>query len=215
MAQSNKTGISMVLYVRRYLSYIGMAGVLWLFSGPLWAGKCGKNCDIATFKAEITQGTCDITLIGSSNNIELGTVQFSDVVSGQVNREAKLELGNCTSVVNKNSLVPTITVTGNHDGTSDKTLFRNSNKEGSQVSTAMGITVKLKKFGDKDWSSKVSDGDPFKLANPGTIISDLSPPVVVPVNFSLVCAPAAGQTIADCKKAGKISATMTFTFDYR
>ncbi|WP_242689502.1 fimbrial protein [Photorhabdus cinerea] len=204
MAQSNKTGISMVLYVRRYLSYIGMAGVLWLFSAPLWA----ENSVSAKFKATITQGTCDISV--SDSNIELGTVQFKDVVSGKINKEAYLTLKNCTAVVNKDSITPTITVTGDHVDT-DETLFRNRDKQ----SPAMGVTVQLKTLNGGEWSSDLKNGVPFHLANKGTIINDHAPSVSVPVKFSLMCAPVVGESAADCKKTGKISATMTFTFDYR
>ncbi|KER04294.1 fimbrial protein [Photorhabdus temperata] len=204
MAQSNKTGISMVLYVRRYLSYIGMAGVLWLFASPLWA----KDSVNAKFKATITQGTCDIS--ASDSNIELGTVQFKDVVSGKINKEAYLTLKNCTAVVNKDSITPTITVTGDHVDT-DETLFRNRDKQ----SPAMGVTVQLKTLNGGEWSSDLKNGVPFHLANKGTIINDHAPSVSVPVKFSLMCAPVVGESAADCKKTGKISATMTFTFDYR
>uniref|UniRef100_UPI0036D80ECE fimbrial protein n=1 Tax=Photorhabdus sp. RM322S TaxID=3342825 RepID=UPI0036D80ECE len=205
MAQSNKTGISMVLYVRRYLSYIGMAGVLWLFSGPLWA----KNSVNAKFKATITQGTCDISV--SDSNIELGTVQFKDIVSGKINKEAHLMLENCTAVVNKDSITPTITVTGDHVDT-DETLFRNRDKENI---AAMGVTVQLKTLNGGEWSPDLKNGAPFHLANKGTIINDRAPSVSVPVKFSLMCVQVAGKPVADCKKTGKISATMTFTFDYR
>ncbi|WP_445495886.1 fimbrial protein [Photorhabdus sp. SF281] len=208
MAQSNKTGISMVLYVRRYLSYIGMAGVLWLFSAPLWA----KNSVSAKFKATITQGTCDIS--ASDSNIELGTVQFKDVVSGKINKEAYLTLKNCTAVVNKDSITPTITVTGDHVDT-DETLFRNRGTESTASTAEMGITVQLKTLNGGEWSSYLKNGVPFHLANKGTIINDHAPSVSVPVKFSLMCAQVAGELAADCKKTGKISATMTFTFDYR
>ncbi|MCT8346131.1 fimbrial protein [Photorhabdus temperata] len=194
----------MVLYVRRYLSYIGMAGVLWLFASPLWA----KNSVNAKFKATITQGTCDIS--ASDSNIELGTVQFKDVVSGKINKEAYLTLKNCTAVVNKDSITPTITVTGDHVDT-DETLFRNRDKQ----SPAMGVTVQLKTLNGGEWSSDLKNGVPFHLANKGTIINDHAPSVSVPVKFSLMCAPVVGESAADCKKTGKISATMTFTFDYR
>ncbi|WP_445373610.1 fimbrial protein [Photorhabdus tasmaniensis] len=204
MAQSNKTGISMILYVRRYLSYIGMAGVLWLFASPLWA----KDSANAKFKATITQGTCDVS--ASDSNIELGTVQFKDVESGKINKEAYLTLKNCTAVVNKDSITPTITVTGDHVDT-DETLFRNRDKQ----SPAMGVTVQLKTLNGGEWSSDLKNGVPFHLANKGTIVNDRAPSVSVPVKFSLMCAQVAGKQAADCKKTGKISATMTFTFDYR
>ncbi|NHB93674.1 hypothetical protein C5469_16620 [Photorhabdus cinerea] len=186
------------------MSYIGMAGVLWLFSAPLWA----ENSVSAKFKATITQGTCDISV--SDSNIELGTVQFKDVVSGKINKEAYLTLKNCTAVVNKDSITPTITVTGDHVDT-DETLFRNRDKQ----SPAMGVTVQLKTLNGGEWSSDLKNGVPFHLANKGTIINDHAPSVSVPVKFSLMCAPVVGESAADCKKTGKISATMTFTFDYR
>ncbi|WP_240000844.1 MULTISPECIES: fimbrial protein [unclassified Photorhabdus] len=208
MVKFSKAGISRVQRIQRYLSYLGMGGVLWLSSGPLWAA----NSAGATFKAEITQGTCDV--IVDSNNIELGIVQFADLVLGKVNRETQITLRNCTSVVNRNSITPTITVTGNHVGTNDKSLFRDKGAdEKNEASMAVGITVQLKKFSGTEWSPDLKDDEPFHLANKGTIVNDKTP--TVPVKFSLVCALAGGQTVAVCKKAGKIKATLTFTFNYR
>ncbi|WP_246550261.1 fimbrial protein [Photorhabdus caribbeanensis] len=206
MVKFSKAGISRIQRLRGYLNYIGMGGVLWLSSGPLWAA----NSAIATFKADIAYGTCDIAV--DNNNIDLGKVQFASLVSGNAYGETNLTLRNCSDVIDADRVAPAITITGEHFGTSDKTLFRSQNSEDS-VSKAVGVTVRLKKLNGTEWSSNIRDSEPFYLADKGTVINAQTPSV--PVRFSLVCAPAAGETIMVCKKPGKIYANVNFTFDYR
>ncbi|WP_236637230.1 fimbrial protein [Photorhabdus australis] len=204
MVKFSKTGISRVQRLRGYLNYIGVGGVLWLSSGPLWAA----NSAIVTFKADIAYGTCDIAV--DNNNIDLGKVQFASLVSGSAYGETNLTLRNCSDVIDANRVAPAITITGEHFGTNDKTLFRTKD---SEVPAAVGVTVRLKKLNGTEWSSNIADSEPFYLADKGTVINAQTPSV--PVRFSLVCAPGAGETVMVCKKSGNIAAVVNFTFDYR
>lgn len=182
-------------------------------TGFLGAAHAASNAT-GQFTAKILPGTCSVMLASKTSTLNLGQLWTNDIVSGSSllssDSEAQFLEVTCSGYPGGSSR-PSLKVTGTDIGSGGNSLFRDG---GTNPSTSLGFRVQAVKADVTmpDWSTAnyLNKDVPFLAFDVGKNVNNAK----IPVRFTMWCVPGGGKSEADCKQAGALSASLTFSLDY-